>query len=128
VMGVSYERVDAARRIVVTVIGPLSAADILSVVDRQADEGTWEYGCLYDKRLMTSRPSTADVVPIGRYLQQLVTVHGPRGPVAVIADRAGSLEVYSRLSKHLGLQFEVFDEVWNAERWLFQAVLRRDRK
>ena len=127
-MGVTYERLDAIRRIVVTVTGPLHAADILSVVDRQADEGIWDYGCLYDKRRMTIWPSTADVAPIARYIQQLVTVHGPRGPVAVVADRVGSVEIYARLSKHIGLQFEVFDDLVHAERWLFQASLRTDRK
>ncbi len=127
-LGVTYERLDEIRRIVVTVTGPLHAADILSVVDRQADEGIWDYGCLYDARRMTIRPSTADVAPIARYVQQLVTVHGPRGPVAVVADRVGSVEVYARLSKHLGLQFEVFDDMLDAERWLFQASLRINRR
>jgi hypothetical protein len=117
-MGVTYERLDANRRIVVTVTGPLHAADILSVVDRQADEGIWDYGCLYDERRMTICPSTADVAPIARYIQQLVTVHGPRGPVAVVADRIGSVEAYARLSKHIGLQFEVFDDIGDAEQWL----------
>ena len=127
-MGVTYERIDAMRRIVVTVTGPLCAADILSVVDRQADEGVWDYGCLYDERLMTVWPPTADVAPIARYVLQLVAVHGPRGPVAVVADRVGSVEVYARLSKHIGLQFEVFDEIRDAERWLSQASLRIGRR
>jgi len=126
-MGLTYERVDAKRLIVVTITGPLGAPDILGVVDRQADEGVWDYGCLYDGRRMTSRPSTADVAPIARYVGQLVTVHGPRGPVAVVAERVGSLEVYCRLSKHVGLQFEVFDDINDAERWLFQTVLKIDR-
>ena len=127
-MGVAYKRLDAIRRIVVTVTGPLGAADILTVVDRQADEGIWDYGCLYDERRMTIWPSTADVAPIARYVQQLVEVLGPRGPVAVVADRVGSVEVYSRLSKHIGLRFEVFDDIHEAERWLSQILLRIDRK
>jgi hypothetical protein len=127
-MGVTYERLDAIRRIVVTVTGPLGAADILSVVDRQADEGVWDYGCLYDERLTTIWPSTVDVVPIARYVQQLAANLGPRGPVAVVADRAGSVEVYSRLSKHFGSQVEVFDDIGEAERWLSKTLLRIDRK
>jgi hypothetical protein len=120
-MGVTYARLDAIRRIVVTVTGPLHAADILSVVDRQADEGLWDYGCLYDERRTTIWPSTVDVAPIARYIQQLVSVHGPRGPVAVVAERIGSVEVYARLSKRIGLQFEVFDDIGDAERWLSQT-------
>jgi hypothetical protein len=63
-MGLTYERDDAAERIVVTVTGPLLVADILGIVDRQAEEGAWTYACLYDRRAMTTGPSTADVTPI----------------------------------------------------------------
>lgn len=117
-MALTYERDDASRRIVIAVTGPLLVADILGVVDRQAHEGTWGYACLYDGRQMTTRPSTPDAAPIVRYIRQLETVYGSRGPVAVVADRTGSVAVYSRLSKHVGLPFEVFDDIGDAERWL----------
>jgi hypothetical protein len=117
-MALTYERDDAIRRIVITVTGPLLVADILAVVDRQAYEGVWNYACLDDRRGMTTGPSTADVAPIARYIRQLETARGPRGPVAVVGDRTGSVEVYWRLSKHLGLPFEVFDNIGDAERWL----------
>jgi hypothetical protein len=117
-MAVSYQRDDATRRITVVVTGPLVAADILSVVDRQAEEGIWCYGCLYDERQMTMPPRVVDVAPIAQYVQQLSNVHGPRGPVAVVADRIGSVDVYARLSKHVGFAFQVFDDVSHADRWL----------
>jgi hypothetical protein len=117
-MALTYERDDAIRRIVITVTGPLLAADILGVVDRQVHEGTWDYACLYDRRQMTMGPSTLDVAPIVRYIRQLETVYGSRGPVAVVADHTGSVGVYLRLSKHVGLSFEVFDDIDDAERWL----------
>jgi hypothetical protein len=119
-MASTYERDDARRRIVITVTGSLQVADILGVVDRQADEGAWSYACLYDRRGMTTGPSTADTAPIARYIRQLERSHGPRGPVAVVADRTGSVEVYARLSKHLGLPFEVFDTIRDAEHWLVE--------
>jgi hypothetical protein len=48
-MAFIYERNDSTRRIVVRAIGPY-ASDDKSVVDRQALEGTWPYGMLYDER------------------------------------------------------------------------------
>jgi hypothetical protein len=42
---------------------------------------------------MTVPPRVVDMVPIARYVQQLETVYGPRGPEAVVAARGGSVEV-----------------------------------
>jgi hypothetical protein len=120
-MAVSFQRDDATRRINVVVTGPLLAAEILSIVDRQAEEGLWDYACLYDESQMTMPPRVVDVAPIAHYVQQLSTVHGPRGPVAVVASRTGSVNAYARLSKHVGFTFEVFDDVIDAERWLTQC-------
>jgi hypothetical protein len=49
-MAFIYERNDSTRRIVVRAIGPYASDDIKAVVDRQALEGTWPYGMLYDER------------------------------------------------------------------------------
>ena len=123
-MAVSFHRDDANQRIIVVVTGPLVAAEILSVVDRQAEEGIWAYGCLYDERQMTMPPRVVDVAPIAQYVQQLSTVHGRRGPVAVVASRTGSVALSARLSNHVGFAFQVFDDVSDAERWLAQRGQR----
>jgi hypothetical protein len=123
-MGLTYQRDDATRRIVVVVVGPLLVSDILAVVDRQADEDTWHYACLYDRREMTTGPATMDVPPIARYIQQLEATLGPRGPIAIVGDHTGSVEMYRRLGKHVGLLFEVFEEMGEAERWLEELRLR----
>ena len=112
------ERDDKNRRILITVTGVLQVADILGVVDSQAHDGTWDYACLYDRRGMSAGPTTADVVPIARYIRELETIHGQRGPVAVVGDRTGSAETYARLSKQIGLPFEIFDDIGAAEAWL----------
>jgi hypothetical protein len=49
-MPIAYERDDPRQMIVVTVTDPYSVDDILSVIDRQAAENTWEYAILYDLR------------------------------------------------------------------------------
>ncbi len=119
-MAVSFQRNDATRRVTVLVTGPLLAAEILSIVDWQAETRIWDYGCLYDERRMTLPPRVVDMAPIARYVQQLETVYGPRGPVAVVAARGGSVDVYARLSKQIGFAFQVFDDLTEAERWLEQ--------
>jgi hypothetical protein len=117
-MAVSFHRDDAARRINVVVTGPLFAMEILRVVDRQAEEGLWDYACLYDERQMTVPPRIVDVSAIAHYVRELTKAYGPRGPVAVVAQRVGSVDAYARLSRNIGFTFQVFDDVSDAERWL----------
>jgi hypothetical protein len=119
-MAVSFQRDDTTRRINVLVTGPLLAGEILSVVDWQAEQRIWDYACLYDERGMMLPPREVDMAPIARYVQQLETVYGPRGPVAVVATCGGSVNVYARLSKQIGFAFQVFDNISEAERWLEQ--------
>jgi hypothetical protein len=46
---IAYQRDDQRRLITVTVTEPCSVDDILSVIDRQSGEDTWEYTVLYDE-------------------------------------------------------------------------------
>ena len=59
-MPITYQRDDARRRIVVTTIGIVGLDDMLAVADRQAGEGTWRYGVLYDSRRVASVASQTD--------------------------------------------------------------------
>jgi len=52
-MSIAYERDDQRRLITATVTEPFSVDDILSAIDRQAAEDTWEYAILYDLRAVT---------------------------------------------------------------------------
>jgi hypothetical protein len=79
-------RLDHARQRL-TIIGrdPAGVPDVLAWLDRQAADGAWAFGSLDDLRLVTLNPTSADVQ---RILDQVTTrsaVHGPRGPVAVVA-------------------------------------------
>jgi hypothetical protein len=49
-MPITYERDDQRRLITVRVSESYSVDDILSAIDRQAAEDTWEYAMLYDLR------------------------------------------------------------------------------
>ena len=47
-MGLSYQRDDDRQRIVLTLIGAVSAEDLRAAFERSAREGTWKFAVLYD--------------------------------------------------------------------------------
>ena len=63
-MPIAYQRDDQRRLITVTVTDPWSVDDILSVIDRQAGEETWEYALLYDLRAVTEIAAEGDLQQI----------------------------------------------------------------
>ena len=81
-MPIAYERDNQRRLITVTVTEPYSVGDILSVIDRQAAEDTWQYAMLYDLRAMTQPSNEADSQQI---VDRLRVVGGgrERGPVGL---------------------------------------------
>lgn len=120
-MPITYERDDKLRRIVVTTIGIVGLDDMLAVVDRQAIEGTWQYGILYDSRRVASVASQTDVRAGLRHVELLSRTHGKRGPVAFVTTMPaafGMVRMYSTLSGQVQQVVEVFRDIGDAERWL----------
>src|ERR1700738_1037054 len=87
-MPVRYERDDTRRRVVVTVHGAFQASDMLTVIERQRAENTWNYGTLFDLRRMAGHPTIADL----RDLMSQASADPPAarrpGPVALLATEA----------------------------------------
>jgi len=120
-MPITYERDDKLRRIVVTTIGIVGLDDMLAVVDRQASEGTWKYGILYDSRRVASVASQTDVRAGLRHVELLSRTHGKRGPVAFVTTMPAAysmVRIYSTLSGQVQQSVEVFRDIGDAERWL----------
>jgi hypothetical protein len=120
-MPITYERDDKLRRIVVTTIGIVGLDDMLAVVDRQATEGTWQYGILYDSRRVASVASQTDVRAGLRHVEVLSRTHGRRGPVAFVTTMPaayGMVRMYSTLAGQVEQAVEVFRDIGDAERWL----------
>jgi hypothetical protein len=120
-MPITYERDDLLRRIIVTTIGIVGLDDLLAVVDRQATEGTWQYGMLYDSRRVTSVASQTDVRAGLKHVEALCRSHGRRGPVAFVTTLPaayGMVRMYSTLAGQLHQAVEAFREIDDAERWL----------
>ena len=120
-MPITYARDDERRRIIVTTIGIVGLDDLLAVVDRQASEGTWHYGMLYDSRRVSSVASQTDVRAGLKHVEVLSRIHGRRGPVAFVTTMPaafGMVRMYSTLAGQLHQAVEVFRDIGDAERWL----------
>jgi len=120
-MPITYQRDDERRRVVVTTIGIVGLDDLLAVVDRQAADGLWAYGMLYDSRRVTSVASQTDVRTGIKHVETLSRAHGLRGPVAFVTTvpaAFGMVRMYSTLAGQLHQAVEVFRDIGDAERWL----------
>jgi hypothetical protein len=60
-MPLEYNRDDGRRRITVISTGVVTLPDALAVIERQAADGAWSYGVLYDTRGSADAPTPADV-------------------------------------------------------------------
>jgi hypothetical protein len=93
----------------------------LEIVDRQATDRTWSYAMLYDARAAASTPTIDEMRRLVLHIGKLTTAHGPRGPVALVAN--GPLletaeRVYASPGTPTGLNVRVFTTLVEAERWL----------
>jgi len=120
-VAVDYHRDDERRRIVATSIGQVSVDDTLGVIDRQANDGAWSYGFLWDLRGSEDIPTAADLRRIVLHVADLTMKYGPRGPVAFVVLDAVLSRVtrqYGRMAKLTAFNVRVFTTMEEAERWL----------
>jgi len=120
-MPITYERDDVRRRIIVTAAGAVAREEMLAIVDRQAREGTWRYGMLYDSRRLTSSGTPADVRVGLEHVATVSRTYGERGPVAFVTTMPGAydmIRLYSTLAGQRHQAVEVFRDVGDADRWL----------
>jgi hypothetical protein len=116
-----YVRDDARRRIRITVHEPLTAEELIGIVDRQAEEGTWTYGMLYDMRALQHPSAKEDIVTVSSRVQGHIANLGPRGPVALVTRAFGVVgagQIYAAESQTRGFNVQVFWDVDDAEEWL----------
>lgn len=120
-MPITYVRDDQRRRITVTTIGMVGLDELLAVVDRQAAEGTWRYGMLYDSRRVASVASQNEVRAGLKHVEALSCIHGRRGPVAFVTTMPaayGMVRMYSTLAGQQHQAVDAFRDIGDAERWL----------
>jgi len=114
-------RDDARRRIFVTVVGVLGFVETVSRVSKQAEDGAWSYGVLYDLRRMTTSPTDEEWDQIASRVQSLNQA-GDRGPIAIVG-LANPLQVaafagYADRLRGAGIDVALFDDTQAAEQWL----------
>jgi hypothetical protein len=116
-----YTRDDVRRQITVTITGPARLADLASVVERQAADGTWGYAVLYDECTGTASLSVGATRALLTVVNRVTRAHGPRGAVAFVcgaAEQFGMARMYSILGEPQGLDAQVFHDLAAAEAWL----------
>jgi hypothetical protein len=121
-VSIHYERNNALRRVVITVLEGAGREEIQAVVEQECS-GAVEYGILYDFR------RACGTIP----METLISLHSShvargrrpsQGPVAVVTT---NLKSYSQACKHVALaqaegQIEVFHDREEAEAWLTDAT------
>jgi hypothetical protein len=117
----TYLRDGVHGRITVTITGPARLADLESVVERQAADGTRGYGMLYDECLGTASLSVSATRALVAVVDRTTRAYGPRGPVAIVGEvveQFGMARMYSILGDQHGRESNVFHDVAAAEAWL----------
>jgi hypothetical protein len=123
-MPIQYDRDDDAERVVITTSGEVTLDEVLAVLDRQAGDGAWSYGVLYDARAGTNEPPLEDVRRLVLHVGRLTTERGPRGPVAFVTTNPRMKKLgraYGDLGELTALDVQVFATVEEAEQWLAEA-------
>jgi hypothetical protein len=120
-MPFQYLRDDTGRRIRLTPTDPVTASEMIEVVDRQLADGAWGYGTIVDARRISSPTASHDLLAFMEHFRELVAVHGPRGPLVVVTRTSGVIgttQRYALLGGTAGREFDVFWDVTDAENWL----------
>jgi hypothetical protein len=99
---------DAARRLVlVTAFEMLTGDDLVAVIDRQREDGSWSFGIVYDMRRVTEAISREEAARVAEHARFAVVHDGPRGRVALVTTSAdviaSGLQYSYRTSQNLNV-------------------------
>jgi hypothetical protein len=125
-MPIQYERDDARHRIRVTVTDPLTVADLIASVERQLADGAWGYGLLVDARSTFRAPQPMEMRSFVSSVRELVSAHGPRGPIAIVAKESAAI-IGAQLYSFFGQKMEAVETFWDlddAQRWLDDRMVQ----
>ncbi len=122
-MGYVYQRDDGRRQITAAMSGAVTEADLLAIIDRQADDKTWAYRLLFDERAAHHDISPEGLRRVYDRVGQLSAIYGKRGRVAILtgpsdASIARTWEPFGARQPH---QVDVFTDPELAQSWLDAA-------
>jgi hypothetical protein len=118
-MSLEYVCDDTKRRIRITLSEPFTFDDLVASVERQFADGAWRHGLLIDTRAPSHTPLPSEIRSFASRIAALVAVHGPRGPIAIVAKTASAVSS-AQLAAFFGRveSIEVFWDLDDAEQWL----------
>jgi hypothetical protein len=123
-MPVQYLLDDAKRRIRLNLTDPITVADLLASVERQLADGAWSYGTLVDARIPFPAARSSDMRSFVAGVRELIAAHGPRGPVAVVANESGPISS-AQMYAFFGGKTESIEVFWHlddAQQWLDERL------
>jgi hypothetical protein len=127
-MPYQYARDDTARRVKITLTDPLTVAERIAAVEEQVADNAWRYGTLIDARyLAVYKANPAEMQAVVARVAELVAEHGPRGPVAVVSNRAAVIsagQMYNHFDDKRNT-VEVFWDLDEARRFLDRQVPKK---
>ena len=122
-MPITYVRDDELNLVKLTVAGGVTIDEWQAAMTRQIEEGDWRRGTLYTAADHQSPQPRAELLEMLRRLETLITEHGPRGPVAYVAQYVadyGRSREYSGLVARFGFDYETFTDADEAVQWLLE--------
>lgn len=129
-MPVTYLRDDERRRVLITVSGTITTADLMAALAHQVTDGTWSWPTIYDGSDRTGILSADQVRAIAGQGDMLAAVHGKRGPVAFVRKTAvgyGTARMLAMLSEDQAPGASAFEDLAAAEAWLEQVTAAASR-
>jgi hypothetical protein len=124
-LALEVERDDARRRLVVTVREQLRVEEAIAFFQQQEDEGTWQYGVLFDGRLRNARFKPDEMRAVLAHLDQMTARLGPPGPIAIVrTDMAGygAARRFAIQSSDRHRLVRAFVDIARAHAWLSEVV------
>ena len=124
-MPISYVRDDTNRRIEASASGHVAVTDVIALIDRQANEGAWGFAMLYDARQTEMALSVEESEAVLVHVRRLAQIHGPRGPVAIVALSRPLVSFGQILTAHTDkstVAIQVFWNIADAQQWLHEQL------
>lgn len=122
-MPIACARDDENLRLVLTATGKVTEGDINAQIDRQIADGVWQYAVLYDIRGAPEFPEMSTIFDLVALVRDRIAQYGPRGPVAIVTDRAHEQRawMYASLTDASRMTVSYFSSMEDATAWLAQV-------
>jgi hypothetical protein len=115
---------DATARIIhVVAQQTLTVDEVLGIMDRQAAEGRWSFGMLFDLRRVDTALSKQESARVSEHAGTMEAANGPQGPVALVTSaRLVAPRAAHAIRMKRTMLVEIFWDPYEAQRWLTERL------